>query len=220
MIVSIVKFFLAVVVLGLILFLAAGDFAWGWGWAYLALGLLSTLLGALIMDRSLFVERSKIGAGTKKWDVFLSIYMARLGPLLTLILAGLDHRYRWTPDLPAGLQPVAFILAALGSLLIVMAMYVNRFFSSTVRIQTDRGHTVVKSWPYSAVRHPGYAGSIIHTAATPILLGSYWALIPAITTIAVIVIRTYLEDQTLINELPGYKEYTRTTKHRLLPGIW
>jgi protein-S-isoprenylcysteine O-methyltransferase Ste14 len=203
-----------------ILFLVAGDRAWGWGWAFVVLGFLSTVLGMMVMDRSLIVERSRIQPGTKKWDPFLAIFMARIGPMLSLIVAGLDHRFHWSPEMPAGLQPVAFVLAAMASLLVVMAIYANRFFSGTVRIQTDRDHKVIRSWPYSAVRHPGYAGSIITTLATPIILGSYWALIPAVLTVIVIVVRTALEDRTLIAELPGYKEYARSTKHRLLPGIW
>jgi protein-S-isoprenylcysteine O-methyltransferase Ste14 len=89
-----------------------------------------------------------------------------------------------------------------------------------VRIQEERGHKVAQSGPYRFVRHPGYVGYILFTLATPICLASLWALIPAGLISALLILRTTLEDKTLLEELPGYKEYTLTVKHRLIPGIW
>jgi protein-S-isoprenylcysteine O-methyltransferase Ste14 len=103
---------------------------------------------------------------------------------------------------------------------ILWAMWTNRFFSSHVRIQTDRGHYVVTDGPYRFVRHPGYAGAIVWVPATALLLGSLYALIPAAITIVLIIIRTYLEDVTLQKELPGYADYARKTRFRLVPRIW
>jgi protein-S-isoprenylcysteine O-methyltransferase Ste14 len=96
----------------------------------------------------------------------------------------------------------------------------NQFFSSVVRIQKDRGHTVVQDGPYRFVRHPGYAGMTAFTLATPLILGSYWAFVPAAITAAVTVLRTSMEDRTLHNELAGYPDYARRVPHRLLPAIW
>jgi protein-S-isoprenylcysteine O-methyltransferase Ste14 len=96
----------------------------------------------------------------------------------------------------------------------------NKFFSATVRIQKERGHTVVTGGPYQYIRHPGYAGGVMSDLATPVMLGSLWALIPAVLTGCLLVVRTALEDKTLKNELIGYKEYARQVRYRLLPGVW
>lgn len=100
------------------------------------------------------------------------------------------------------------------------ALVENRFFSGTVRIQTERGHHVVSIGPYRMMRHPGYAGGLLGYVFIPILLDSLWAFIPAILLAIVMVTRTALEDNILQAELPGYKEYAQQTRYRLLPGIW
>jgi protein-S-isoprenylcysteine O-methyltransferase Ste14 len=115
---------------------------------------------------------------------------------------------------------VAVVVIILGYLLGTWAMLENRFFSGVVRIQVDRGHTVVSTGPYAWIRHPGYAGALVVYLLTPILLDSIWALIPALMLALALIIRTALEDQTLQVELPGYEEFTKKTPYRLLPGIW
>lgn len=96
----------------------------------------------------------------------------------------------------------------------------NQFFSAVVRIQKDRGHTVVTGGPYGIVRHPGYSGIAAFTLATPLILNSRWAFVPAAATAAMTVLRTVLEDGTLHNELDGYADYARRVKYKLAPGIW
>jgi protein-S-isoprenylcysteine O-methyltransferase Ste14 len=100
------------------------------------------------------------------------------------------------------------------------ALIVNRFFSGTVRIQTERGHHVVTDGPYRIVRHPGYAGGLLGFVMIPFLLDSLWALIPTFLLTVVLVVRTALEDATLQKELPGYAEYAQRTRYRLIPGVW
>jgi protein-S-isoprenylcysteine O-methyltransferase Ste14 len=112
------------------------------------------------------------------------------------------------------------ILYIIGQTIVVWAKRMNKFFSSVVRIQSDRNQTVCKDGPYRFVRHPGYVGGIIFSIATPIVLGSFLGLIPLPATIILIFIRTYLEDKTLQNELPGYIDYTKEVRYKLLPGIW
>jgi protein-S-isoprenylcysteine O-methyltransferase Ste14 len=97
---------------------------------------------------------------------------------------------------------------------------VNKFFEPTVRIQTDRGHTVIDSGPYALVRHPGYLAAGLLVLGLPLSLGSYWALVPAALSNVLLVVRTALEDRTLREELPGYKEYTQRVRYRLVPGVW
>ena len=96
----------------------------------------------------------------------------------------------------------------------------NAFFAEGVRIQEERGHTVATRGPYCWVRHPGYVGAIMGMAASPFLLGSWWAMIPAALAMAGYILRTALEDRTLLAELPGYREYAQRTRYRLLPGVW
>jgi protein-S-isoprenylcysteine O-methyltransferase Ste14 len=118
------------------------------------------------------------------------------------------------------LHITAFVITALGYSLGTWATLVNRFFSAVVRIQRDRGHTVVSSGPYRLIRHPGYAGAVVTSLATPLLLGSLWALIPAVLAVCTLIIRTALEDRTLQEELEGYHDYTARVRYRLLPGVW
>jgi len=99
-------------------------------------------------------------------------------------------------------------------------MVSNRFFSRSVRIQKERGQTVVPARPYRFVRHPGYAGVVTYSLTTPLSLSSLWALIPAALTVGLIILRTALEDKTLQDELDGYKGCARRVRHRLVPGIW
>jgi len=99
-------------------------------------------------------------------------------------------------------------------------MAVNEHFELLVRIQTDRGHRVVSSGPYRIVRHPGYLAAIVGGSMTPLILGSLWAFAPVLACALLFTGRTALEDRTLREELDGYREYTRRTRHRLLPGIW
>lgn len=167
----------------------------------------------------LLKERSSMHAGTKKWDVPLVFWIALGGPLSTCVLAGLEARFHgvravgWT--VLAG-----YLLGLAGVGIMLASMAANRFFSTVVRIQTDRGHSVVDTGPYAFVRHPGYVGMLLTTIGTPLMLASSWAWWPSAFSIAVLLVRTALEDGTLRRELPGYEAFTMQTRSRLIPGIW
>jgi protein-S-isoprenylcysteine O-methyltransferase Ste14 len=137
-----------------------------------------------------------------------------------VVVAGLYHRFDWSPEFPLWLIVIGFILISLGYAFAAWALAENRFFSSVVRIQTDRGHVVCDSGPYRFVRHPGYAGSFLSLFGIVLALGSLWTLIPAAVASIITVIRTALEDQTLQEELPGYRDYARRVRFRLVPGIY
>ena len=206
-------------------FLAAGTLAWSQGLLYL--GLMLFLVGGsrLLMARKypdLVQERVHAAElpDSKQWDKPLSSIIGLWGSLVTWIVAGLNVRFGWPPPIPIELQVIGAIVLVLSSLFGTWAMLANRFFSAVVRIQTDRGHTVVTTGPYRFVRHPGYAAGVLGYLAMPLLLNSLWASIPALLTIALIIVRTKLEDDTLQAELPGYVEYTQQTRYRLLPGVW
>jgi protein-S-isoprenylcysteine O-methyltransferase Ste14 len=114
----------------------------------------------------------------------------------------------------------ALAVAILGYAFSTWAILENRYFSSVVRIQTDRGHTICSSGPYRYVRHPGYTGGLIWYLMTPLILGSLWVYTPTLLVLVLTVLRTYLEDITLQAELPGYQEFTHKTRYQLIPGIW
>jgi protein-S-isoprenylcysteine O-methyltransferase Ste14 len=208
------------VITGVILFISAGTIHWVNAWFYLVTVLFIILANAFSSDKALLVERSKLQNGTKGWDVILAPFVAMWGPMLLWLIAGLDHRWKWSQPLPLWVTLLALALVLGGGLLATWAMAVNRFFASTVRIQDDRQQYVVDQRPYSIVRHPGYSGAIINYLFTTVLLGSWFALIPAVLVTAGFVLRTYLEDQTLKKELPGYDEYSKKVRYCLFPRVW
>lgn len=214
------KQFFSIALVVVILFISSGDFFWGMAWAYVITVALIIVANGVFMDRNLMIERSQLQQGTKKWDIFLSLFVALLGPIAVLLLAGLDKRFSWSQGISFQLQIAALILLVLGGLLGTWSMAANRFFSATVRIQSDRDHSVVSNGPYSYIRHPGYTGGIISILMVPIILGSWVALILAILVACGYILRTALEDRTLQKELAGYREYTENVRYRLFPGIW
>jgi protein-S-isoprenylcysteine O-methyltransferase Ste14 len=143
-----------------------------------------------------------------------------IGGGLTPLVAGLDALFGWSPVFSLPAKILALVVILIGYALGSYALIENRFFSGMVRIQTDRGHHVVSSGPYSWIRHPGYAGALLVYLATPLFLDSRWAFIPAVFITVVLIIRTALEDKTLQAELPGYREYAGRVRYRLLLGVW
>jgi protein-S-isoprenylcysteine O-methyltransferase Ste14 len=201
------------------MFLASGRLDWGMAWAYLGLYVGMIIATGLVIERDLIAERSRIGQGTKDWDRVLgslSIFLVTPG---ALIVAGLDERFDWLQvALPVQLVAAGFVI--LGSALTVWSMGSNKYFSGTVRIQKEREHTVASAGPYGLVRHPGYLAWCISAPAIPLMLGSRWGLVPALMGLCALVIRTSLEDRVLHEELPGYQDYARRVRYRLLPGLW
>jgi protein-S-isoprenylcysteine O-methyltransferase Ste14 len=155
----------------------------------------------------------------EKWDRIIT----KLGilPIFTLyIVAGLDIRFGWSPKLPLWIHIIGLVIFIVGNAVVSWAMISNPYFSTAVRIQYDRGHSVSTGGPYKYIRHPGYLGMIIYYLSTPAILGSIWALTMAGLTVAFYIIRTRFEDNTLKNKLEGYKEYAGKVRYRLIPGIW
>jgi protein-S-isoprenylcysteine O-methyltransferase Ste14 len=218
-----VQMIVSLVIFGALLFLIAGRWLWIAGWVYLGMNAVTQLLSAFVLiprQGGMLAERSQIHEGTKDWDQVLAPAITIGGTLAVLVTAALDVRFGWSQSLPTGWQALGVAMAFASQMFVLWAMASNSFFSTTVRIQTDRGHAVTQTGPYRYVRHPGYAGALIYTLLVPIVLGSFWTFIPALITIFLIVIRTQLEDQTLQAELPGYKEYAARVKYRLVPDIW
>lgn len=200
------------------LFGAGGSFQWWNAWLLLALSLATGIALTAGRDAGLAAERRNIQGG-KNWDKHLAGITVLLGPMATWILAGFDFRFQWSKGLPAAATAAGIAIATAGSALLVWAMRSNAYFSAVVRIQKDRGHRVAEGGPYQYIRHPGYAGMILFTLATPAILGSACALLPAAITAAFGVVRTALEDATLRMELDGYSAYCARVRYRLVPAI-
>ena len=208
-----------------VLFLTSWKWDWWAAWVYAIVGVVSSIGGRMLMARKhpdLVAERASYrdAEGVKEWDKKLVPWIAQILPFVVLIVAGLDKRWVLSPQLPLWIGLAAWVFAILGLVFSNWALIENRYFSSVVRIQTDRGQTVCDTGPYKVVRHPGYAGGMVWYLMTPLMLGTLWAYIPTAVMIGLTTLRTFLEDKTLQEELLGYKEYTQRTRYRLLPGVW
>jgi protein-S-isoprenylcysteine O-methyltransferase Ste14 len=211
-----------IIVIALILFVSSGRLDWWMAWVYIGLFVVGVGVNMIILvhrDTGLIEERSQIKADTKKWDLWLAGFLSIISSV-TLLISGLDIRFGWSEEIPSVLRFVAMMLVVSGSALGSWAIISNPFFASTVRIQSERGHSVISDGPYQYIRHPGYSGWILTGMALPVMLGSLWALIPAGLTAIIFIIRTGLEDRTLRRELPGYEEYSQNTHFRLVPYVW
>ena len=208
------------VVIAAMLFISAGNLKWAWAWAYLAAGMGILAVNVLVMPPELIAERGRIGQeDIKTWDRVLAIPLG-LFSLGTPVVAGLDVRFGWSPQFALAIHLIGLTFMVLGQGLFTWSMVSNKYFSTSVRIQMDRDHAVASGGPYRYVRHPGYVGYITSWFATSLALGSLWALIPAGLVMCTMVVRTALEDKTLLEELDGYQDYAARVRYRLLPGVW
>lgn len=222
---AIIGFTLSLLFVPALLFIAAGTVNWTMGWIYVTL-LLGATLGSrfiawrkhpdVLRERARFAEAE----GALPGDRLLVVIVGLLGPMILMIVAGLDHRFRWSSAIPLYGQIIAVVLVAIGYGLAVWAMAVNPFFSAVARIQKDRSQVVVTSGPYRYVRHPSYAGALIASLALPFMLEAMWTLVPALAIVLALIIRTALEDKMLMQELDGYSAYSTITPWRLIPAIW
>jgi protein-S-isoprenylcysteine O-methyltransferase Ste14 len=205
-----------VLIQAVLLFASAWKWNWWNAWAYLAEYLAFLVFNACILlgkHKELVEERSRIGAGAKDWDKIIGL-ISGTGGLAILVLAGMDERFGWVGSLPLWIQIAAFILLGLSYPFFTWAMVSNRFFSTLVRIQKERGHTVQTGGPYR------YASLLVSYITLPFALASLWACIPMALLVVNLFVRTALEDRTLQTGLDGYKDYAGRVRYRLIPGIW
>jgi protein-S-isoprenylcysteine O-methyltransferase Ste14 len=203
-------------------FVAAGTLRAPVLWAHVAVLMVGLLVhGRYVARRNPLVmqRRRRIGGDTKRWDL---IWVAAFWPLMAAIavVAGEDRAAHGRATLPAALWPAGLAGFAAAMRVSARAMVANPFFEGTVRIQRESGHRVIDAGPYRIVRHPGYVALAAWALASPLLLLSARAFAPALAAAAWVVVRTALEDATLRRELPGYPEYARRVRWRLVPGLW
>jgi protein-S-isoprenylcysteine O-methyltransferase Ste14 len=205
-----------------ILFLAAGRLNWIWAWVFLSIYLVSVAINGAVMIQTnpeTIAERAH-PREFEDWDKVVSGFWSLAQFIALPLVASLDMRFGWTQEHGATWHLFGAVMFAAGLGLFGWAMITNAYFSSAVRIQTDRGQTVCRTGPYRVVRHPGYLGTLLQSLGIPFLLGSLWALIPVIMAAALMIIRTSLEDRTLQAKLPGYRDFVQAVHNRLIPGLW
>jgi protein-S-isoprenylcysteine O-methyltransferase Ste14 len=171
-----------------------------------------------VASPDLLLERMKPGAGERD-RLSIAALMAIL--LVHYVVAGLDAgRFHWSRGFPGWIVTLGLLALIFGFLISLWAMLLNRFFSSAVRLQEDRGQTVVTSGPYRVIRHPGYTGGLLFLLGSGAALGSWVAILPMLFGIPILVRRIRIEELMLLEGLPGYREYAHRVRYRLVPGIW
>jgi protein-S-isoprenylcysteine O-methyltransferase Ste14 len=215
----------AYLVVPLTLLAVGRDPGWWQAWALSLLVVVAGVGGRAWAEHrhpGLQADRMRFGRGqeVEPWDRVLAPLMALSLLYLPVIAGGLDHRHGWTTPFRVWTNVAGLLLCTLGYAFAVWALVENRFFTSLVRIQTERGHEVCDSGPYRFVRHPGYAGNLLAVLGIPLVLDSLWTFVAAGVALVISLVRTALEDRTLLEKLPGYREYARRVPHRLFPGLW
>ena len=219
---AIIASYVGVLVYASLVFLGAWKIVYWQGLLYVTLALVGTTLSHLLTPSGSTIaadraREAKVGEG---WDKQL-LRALFLVSAVTFVTAGLDSgRFHWSGDVAPVITAAGVMLMLVGQTLFAVAKRENAFFSSTVRIQAERGHKVCDTGLYRFVRHPGYLGMLLSMIAFPLVMSSYWALIPAAAGAAVLIARTVLEDRFLLTGLPGYAEYTARTRWRLLPRVF
>lgn len=210
------------IVFTIILFVCAGRIDYRQGWIFLAANILATLMNFFTIrkNRDLINERSNPGEGIQSWDKLL-LGLSSVVYLAMVVISGLDSgRFLWTKNFSWLISIAGVVVMIVGNILFLTARSQNKFFSTVVRVQKERGHVVCDTGLYAIVRHPGYLGMIISLMGVPMITTSRWSAIPTFIAIIILLIRTSLEDKTLKKELDGYMEYSGKTRYKLLPLIW
>ncbi len=219
-----VMLLLVLVAIPLLPILISGRWDWWQAWVMAGMFVLSFIISRAIAARKnpgILKERANYNQheNTQPWDKWLSPLVA-FGSVFILLAAGLDALFHWSAGFSLALEMIGLALIIAGYIFASAAFIENAYFSGTVRIQEERGHTVVSRGPYALVRHPGYLGSLVASLGMPLMLDSAWAFIPVVIFGFFFVLRTSLEDRFLQENLPGYREYAQNVRYRLLPGVW
>lgn len=221
---AIVPMLVVVVLIPFLPLLISGRWDWGEAWTYAVIWILGFVVSRLLAVRrhpDILVERARFTQHTnaEPWDKLLAPLVG-VGSGFIPLVAGFDARFGWSSPFGGPAKAAALIVILAGYVVASYALIENRFFSGIVHIQTDRDHRVVSTGPYRWVRHPGYVGAMLTYLATPVFLDSAWAFVPVAVLGVALVVRTRLEDRTLQEQLPGYREYAGRVRYRLVPGVW
>ncbi len=212
------RLFSGYLLMAFFLFAPAGTLAFWEAWLYLGVLLLPiTVFGFILLIKAPHVLEARMRMQERDPQQKRAIAILSLILLMILIIPGFDQRYGWS-DVPAGVVIAADVLILLGYLIFVLTVRENQFASRVVEVQQEQ--VVISTDPYAFVRHPMYLGFSLIFVMTPLALGSYWALIPAVFFPVALGARIANEEALLLHSLSGYEEYIRKVKYRLIPFIW
>jgi protein-S-isoprenylcysteine O-methyltransferase Ste14 len=212
---------IGLIVLGAVIFIPAGTFAYWQGWAFIIVFAASTNVIGLYLarkDPALLERRMKVGPAAETRPAQKAIIsIAFLSFFALAIVSVLDHRLGWS-DVPAWVSVLGNVLVALGLMIDLRVFRENSYGAST--IEKMEGQRVISTGPYAVMRHPMYVGAVIMVLGVPLALGSYWGLVFMLIIIPVLMLRILDEEKLLRRELDGYNAYARDVRYRLVPGIW
>jgi protein-S-isoprenylcysteine O-methyltransferase Ste14 len=215
------SFIVSVAFFGLALFLPAGTFHYWQAWVYLAVFITTTLLPSLYLavKYPAALQRRMKGGPTKETRPVQRIVMVAtiLSVVVQLVISALDHRFDWS-SVPLSVVVLGVVLVGVGLLLAQFVVLQNNYAAATITVEADQ--PLVSSGMYGLVRHPMYLGALIMMVGTPLALDSYWGLTILVPAFVALAVRILDEEKMLDAELPGYDEYTRTVRFRLVPGAW
>lgn len=207
---------------GLFYFLGAGRINIGFVWGYIAIYSAGGIMGGLYVVRRnphIFNERGRIKGGSDRRDVCLMLAYFLCALIFIPVIAGLDIRNGWS-ILPPYIFYIGIILYIISLYFSFGPLVINPFFETNIRIQSERSHYVVDTGLNAIIRHPGYFGMITGVLALCCALRSLLAFTTGLVAFVLIVIRTHLEDRVLKGKLPGYSEYSKRVRYKLIPLIW
>jgi protein-S-isoprenylcysteine O-methyltransferase Ste14 len=209
------------VAMGLLLFVFSGTIRYWQAWVYLSIFTAATALTTRYLvtnDRALLQRRMGGGpTGEKRPAQKLIMWCTSIGFVALLVVPALDHRFGWSA-VPLGVVAAGDVLVVVGFYLISRVYRENTFTSATIEVAEDQ--TVISTGPYAVVRHPMYAGGFLYLVGTPLALGSYWGLVPIAAMVPFLIWRLFDEEHMLAANLPGYAEYQRRVRYRLVPHVW
>jgi protein-S-isoprenylcysteine O-methyltransferase Ste14 len=215
---ALVKYIFGVALVALMLFLPAGDFVYPNAWLFMALLFVPMLiLGVWLYVANPALLASRLKNKEQRMEQKHVVALSGIIFISVFVLCGLDYRYDWS-QVPRWIICVASVLLRVGYAMYAEVMRENTYLSRTIEVQ--EGQQLIDTGMYAVVRHPMYSATIIMYMAIPLVLGSLWALILMLFYPLVIVIRIQNEEQLLVQELPGYREYQKRVKYKIIPGIW
>jgi len=212
------KLVAAWVALPLLFLITGGDVAWWQAWAYCAviLGPMTVFVVHMARhDPDFIVRRTRLREREQTQRRILALGMPLM--IASLVIPGLDHRFGWSAP-PLG-AVVGALAVSLGGYLFVLRVFLENHWAGRT-IETYAGQRVISTGPYAVVRHPMYAGTAALYVATPLALGSWWAVLPALGFVPIFILRIRNEEEVLLRELPGYDDYRQRVRYRLAPFVW